>query len=795
MNKLHLLAVVFLMLIAAACYAQQEAVSKSSNAIPYPLDEWKGSQGKTLADSKPYFVGPRKATEGSPNVLVIMLDDAGYSNAGSYGGAMKTSAFDRIAAEGIKYTHMTVAAVCSPTRGALLTGHNIHTIGTGIISEFATGYPGYNSQMDYTTPSIARILKDNGYATAAFGKWHNTPMEEASPVGPFDAWPTGMWGFEYFYGFLGGETNQFHPLLYENNTAIETPKTNADGSTYHLSHDMADQAIRYLDNWQGLRDAPFFIYYTPGAIHAPLHVPKEWRDKYKGKFDQGWDVYRKEVLARQKKLGLVPEDTQLVPRPESIPVWESFGEEGRKFLSRQMEINAAFMEHVDFHIGRVIDHLEEMGELDNTLVIYLTADNGATAEGTPTGTVSELLMQNGFPPLTMEKQLELLEEYGGLEAWGGPHMNNHYSVAWAWSTSTPFQWTKQMASHFGGTVSATAIRYPEKIKAKGEWRRQFQNVTDIFPTILEVTGVPAPDYVNGQKTIERPGKSLTYAWNNAEAKTNHPTQYFEMTGYMGVYHEGWTLAGVPYRIPWSVDPQALSKFDPLNTQWELYHIDKDPAQSVNVADQYPEKVKELEAVFWKEAEKYDVYPVGGSMGRTLQPESNPQGVAKKHWELTTNVYRVPELAGPYIKSNNYEVNAYITADKTTEGVIYAVGDRMGGQTLFIKDGKLRYSFSTLGLYWHDFDGDVKIPQGEVKITLKHTMKEARLNGPSLVELFINEQKVGEVNIKATVYGAYTAHETFDIGRDEGMPVNREYEDKGKFMFTEGQLHKVVFDIE
>ena len=301
--------------------------------------------------------------------------------------------------------------------------------------------------------------------------------------------------------------------------------------------------------------------------------------------------------------------------------------------------------------------------------------------------------------------------------------------------------------------------------------------------------------MNGQKTIERPGKSLSYAWDNPDAKTNHPTQYFEMTGFMGIYHEGWTLAGKPYRIPWSVDPEAMAKFDPFNTEWELYNIDDDPSQSVDLADKYPEKVKELEAIFWKESEKYDVYPVGGSLGRVLQPESNPASVAKKHWELTTNVYRVPELAGPFIKSNNYTVNAYITADDTTEGVIYAVGEHMGGQTLFIKDGKLRYSFSTLGLYWQDFDGDVKIPHGEVKITLKHTMKEQRLNGPSQVELYINDEKVGELDIKATVYGTYTAHETFDIGRDEGLPVNNEYKEKGKFIFTKGQLHKVVFDIE
>jgi arylsulfatase A-like enzyme len=488
---LKFIKVSYWLLVSALAYScvNQHDRGVESNAIPYPLEKWKGVQGKTLAESKPYFVGPHKAPQGAPNVLIVMLDDAGYSNAGSYGGAIKTPTFDRKGDEGIRYTHKSVCAVSSPTRGALLTGYNNHTIGLGNITAFAVGYPGYNAQMDYSTPSLAKVLTDNGYATAAFGKWHNTPMEEASPVGPFQSWPTGMWGFEYFYGFLGGETNQYHPLLYENTTPIESPKTNADGSPYHLTQDLADKTIKWIDNWKVLRQSPFFIYFAPGAIHAPLQVPREWSDKYKGKFNQGWDVYREEVLARQKKSGLVPEKTKLVPRPESIPAWDSFSEEGHAYLSRQMKVNAVYLEHADYQVGRVIDYLRQLGELDNTLVIYLTADNGATAEGTPTGTSSELLMQNGFPPLTMDQQLQLLKQYGGLEEWEGPHLNNHFSVAWAWSTSTPFQWTKQIASHFGGTAAATAIRYPKMIKARGEWRRQFQNVTDIFPTILEVTGI------------------------------------------------------------------------------------------------------------------------------------------------------------------------------------------------------------------------------------------------------------------------------------------------------------------
>jgi arylsulfatase A-like enzyme len=398
-----------------------------SNAIPYPLEEWKGVQGKTLADSKPDFIGQPKAPEGAPNVLVIMLDDGGYSSATSYGGVMRTPTFDRLGDEGIRYTHMSVAAVCSPTRGSLLTGYNIHQIGTGIISEFATGYPGYNSQIDYSTPSIAKILTDNGYATAAFGKWHNTPMEEASPAGPFESWPTGIWGFEYFWGFLGGETNQFHPLLYENTTAIETPKPMPMDRNSIFPRAWP---TRPSSGWTTGKACGMFPSLCT-THRVPFMRPSRCRksgatNTRDSSMTAGTPTGRSNWNARKNWAG--SRRCQMVDWPEVLPQWDSFSEEGKRYLSRQMEVNAAFLEHVDYHIGRVIDHIEEMGELDNTLVIYLTADNGCTAEGTPTGTFSELLMQNGFPPLTMEQQLEKLEEFGGLDAWGGPHMANHYSV-------------------------------------------------------------------------------------------------------------------------------------------------------------------------------------------------------------------------------------------------------------------------------------------------------------------------------------------------------------------------------
>jgi arylsulfatase A-like enzyme len=542
--------------------------------------EWKGVQGKTLAEKgtqKPDFIGQPKAPEGAPNVLVIMLDDAGYSSATSYGGVMRTPTFDRIGDEGIRYTHMSVAAVCSPTRGSLLTGYNIHQIGTGIISEFATGYPGYNSQIDYTTPSIAKILTDNGYATAAFGKWHNTPMEEASPAGPFESWPTGIWGLNISGVSWAARPTSSIPYY------TKTPRPLTPRKPMPMDQNFISPRawpIRPSSGWTtgkacGMRRSLCTTHRVP--FMRPSRYPKSGATSTKdSSMTAGMPTGPSNWNARKNWVWF-PKTPKWWTGRKSIPTWDSFSEEGKRYLSRQMEVNAAFLEHVDYHIGRVIDHIEEMGELDNTLVIYLTADNGCTAEGTPTGTFSELLMQNGFPPLTMEQQLEKLEEFGGLDAWGGPHMANHYSVAWAYASSTPFQWTKQMASHFGGTMSATAIRYPKAIEAKGEWRRQFQNVTDLVPTILEVTGVPAPDYVNGQKRKEYPGKSLTYAWNNPDAKTNHPTQYFEMLGFMGLYHDGWTIAGKPYRIPWSVDPAAMANFDPLNTEWELYNINEDPS--------------------------------------------------------------------------------------------------------------------------------------------------------------------------------------------------------------------------
>lgn len=777
-------------------YAQQPVATatKLEQRIPEQLPAWKGTIGKTLKDSKPYFLPSKKAPPGAPNVLLVMLDDGGWSHMSAFGGPINTLGFDRIAREGLRYTHVGTTALCSPTRASLLTGHNHHALGAGVITEFSAGYPGYNNLMDDSRASIAKILGANGYATSAFGKWHNTPADQASPVGPFQNWPTGRWGFEYFYGFLSGETNQFHPLLVQNTTSIETPKTNADGSPYHLTHDLADQAIRWLDNWQALREAPFFMYWAPGAVHAPIHVPEDWRDKYKGKFDHGWDAYRVEAFERQKKLGLFPKDAKLPPRPDSIPNWDDYTDKERAFLARQMEVAAAFVEHTDFHAKRLIDHLEQMGQLDNTLVIYLSSDNGASSEGTLSGSFSEILMQNGFPPLSLAKQMEMVDHYGGLEAWGGPEMNNHYPAAWAWAANSPYPWVKQVASHFG-TMASTAIRYPKLIKDAGGIRRQFHHVTDIVPTILEVTGVPKPDEVNGIKQRPLDGASMAYSFTNEKAPTSHPTQYFEMLGYRGVYHQGWMASAVPYRVPWTSDEAALAKLDVENGKWELYDIDGgDWTQAVNVADKHPDKLKELRAIFEQEAKRNNVYPIGGSFAKLAQPESDPQlGAAKNRWVLNANVYRVPELSGPNLKSRDFKVTADLQVGEKTEGVIFATGDLMGGMTLYIKDRKLKFFYSMLGLYTYEVASNIDVPEGEVMVELTHTMIEKKPSGSAHVEILINGKKAGETNLKVTVPGAFSAHEPFDVGRDSGSPVTRDYKDHGLFNFT-GRIKQVVFDL-
>jgi arylsulfatase A-like enzyme len=545
-------------------------------------------------------IRPLRPPKGAPNVLIVLLDDAGFGSSSAFGGPCKTPTAELLASEGLKYNRFHTTALCSPTRQAMLTGRNHHAVGMGGITEIATGSPGYNSILPNTCSPLARTLKLNGYATAQFGKCHEVPAWETSPAGPFDAWPTGGGGFEYFYGFIGGEANQWYPSLYEGTTPIEVKHTPEEG--YHLMEDMTDKAINWIGQQKALiPDKPFFVYFAPGAVHAPHHVPKEWADKYKGKFDQGWDKLREEIFARQKTLGVIPQDCKLTPRHKEIPAWDEMPAALKPVLIRQMEIYAGFFEYTDHHIGRLVDALKKLNLLDDTLIYLIIGDNGSSAEGTIQGTYNEMINFNGAAALETPEFL-----MARLDKLGGPESYNHYAVGWAHALDTPYQWTKQVASHWGGTRNGTIVHWPKGITEKGEVRSQFHHVIDVAATILEAAGLPAPTFVNGVQQRPLDGVSMLYSFNDADAAEQHETQYFEMLGNRGIYHKGWT-AVTRHSTPWLLLGQKLPAFD--DDSWELYDTSKDWSQANNLAEEMPEKLHELQRLWLIEAVRYNVLPL------------------------------------------------------------------------------------------------------------------------------------------------------------------------------------------
>ena len=546
-------------------------------------------------DTKYPPIDPLRPPKGAPNVLLVLLDDVGFGASSAFGGPIHTPTAERLATNGLKYTRFHTTALCSPTRQALLTGRNHHTVGMAAVTELATSAPGYNSIRPYSCAPIAETLKLNGYSTAQFGKCHEVPVWETSPMGPFRQWPTGS-GFEYFYGFVAGETNQYYPAIYEGTIPVKPGKTPEQG--YHFTEDMTDKAIAWVRQQKALMpDKPFFIYFAPGATHAPHHVPKTWIDKYKGKFDQGWDKLREETLARQKRLGIVPENAALTARPKEIPSWQAVDEALKPILSRQMEVYAAFLEHVDHNIGRLVDSLEDLGVLDDTLIYYIIGDNGASAEGIPKGTFNESFVLNCVELETVDFMTSRIDQFGG------PHSYNHYAVGWAHAMDTPYQWTKQVASHWGGTRNGTIVHWPRGIEAKGEIRAQFHHVIDVVPTIMECAGLPEPIIVNSSQQKPYEGVSMKYSFENAHAPERHTTQYFEMFVNRGIYHNGWT-AVTRHSTPWSFETPVA--FD--DDVWELYAPD-DWTQARNIAKDNPKMLRELQRLFLIEAAKHNVLPL------------------------------------------------------------------------------------------------------------------------------------------------------------------------------------------
>jgi arylsulfatase A-like enzyme len=710
--------------------------------------------------------------KGAPNVLIILIDDVGFGASSAFGGPCQTPNAERLAAGGLKYTRFHTTALCSPTRQALLTGRNHHSVGMGGITEIATGAPGYCSVLPNTAAPLAKTLKLNGYATAQFGKCHEVPVWQTSPAGPFNAWPTGGGGFEYFYGFIGGEAHQWYPSLYEGTNPIEIKKTPEEG--YHFMEDMTDKAIGWIGQQKVLiPDKPFFVYFAPGATHAPHHVPKEWADKYKGEFDGGWDKLREETFARQKKLGVIPADAQLTARHKEIPAWDEMPDALKPVLRRQMEVYAGFLAYADHHVGRLLDALKTYQILDDTLVYYIIGDNGASAEGTLNGTFNEMINFNGAADLeTPEFLMERLDKLGGPESY------NHFAVGWAHAMNTPYQWTKQVASHWGGTRNGTIVHWPKGIKAKAELRSQFHHVIDVAPTILEAAGIPQPDSVDGikQKAIE--GVSMLYSFNDAKAAEQHETQYFEMFGNRGIYHKGWT-AVTRHKTPWLMVGEKVPRFDDDN--WELYDTNKDWSQANNLAKQMPDKLHELQRLWLIEATRYDVLPLDDRGAERLNPDlaGRPVLIRGNSQILFGGMGRLSENSIVSIKNKSHSVTADIEVPASgAEGVIIAQGGNIGGWVLYAKAGKLKYCYNLLGIHHFFVESDSKIPAGQHQVRMEFAYAGGGLGNGGTATLFIDGKRVGDGKVAATAAMVFSADDGCDVGQDTGSPVSPDYGPRG-----------------
>jgi arylsulfatase len=710
--------------------------------------------------------------QGAPNILVILIDDAGFGSSSAFGGPCQTPNAEKLAARGLKYNRFHTTALCSPTRQALLTGRNHHSVGMGGITEIATGAPGYCSVLPNTASPVARTLKLNGYATAQFGKCHEVPVWETSPAGPFDAWPTGGGGFEYFYGFIGGEAHQWYPSLYEGTTPIEVDKTPEEG--YHLMEDMTDKAIDWIGQQKALiPDKPFFVYFAPGATHAPHHVPKEWADKYKGQFDAGWDKLREETFARQKQLGVIPQDCQLTARPPQIPAWDEMPEDLKPVLRREMEVYAGFLEYTDHHVGRLLDTLERLHLLDDTLVYYIIGDNGASAEGTLNGTYNEMINFNGAAALETPEFL-----MARLDKLGGPESYNHYAVGWAHAMNTPYQWTKQVASHWGGTRNGTIVSWPNGIKSKGEMRTQFHHVIDVAPTLLEAAGLPQPIAVNGVQQMPIEGVSMLYSFDDAAAAEQHETQYFEMFGNRGIYHKGWT-AVTRHKTPWILQGEVVPPFD--DDVWELYDTSKDWSQAHDLSKEMPEKLHELQRLWLIEATRYNVLPLDDNVGARLDSDRAGRPVLIKGTSqlLFGSMGRLSENSVINVKNKSHAVTAEIEVPEAgAEGVIIAQGGNIGGWALYAQGGKLKYCYNLLGINYFYVEAASPLPAGEHQVRMEFAYAGGGLGKGGTVCLYVDGNQVGEGTVAATAAAVFSADDGCDVGQDTGAPVSQDYGPRG-----------------
>ena len=757
----------------------------SGKQLPPPDPKFGGVAKESASDSKPWWpprVVPRK---GAPNVLLIMTDDSGYGVPSTFGGVIPTPALDRVAKNGLRYTHMHSTALCSPTRAALITGRNHHSAGFGVISEMATGFPGYDSVITRDKATVGKILADNGYATSWFGKNHNTPTYQIGPSGPFDQWPSGM-GFQYFYGFMGGETNQWQPYLFRDHTQIY-PWVGKPG--WNLITGMADEAIGYMrDLHASAPEQPFFVYYVPGGTHSPHHPTKEWIDKISkmNLFDKGWNDLRETILANQKKLGVVPADTQLTPWPDDLPKWDSLSGEQKKLYIKQADVFAAYAAYTDHEIGRVIQEVEDLGKLDNTLVIYINGDNGCSAEGTLTGAFNTYCGYNGMTEVPLKVNM------AHYDNWGLSGTDPHFAVPWAWAFDTPFKWTKQVASHFGGTRQGMAISWPARIKDKGGMRHQFHHVIDVVPTILEAAGIPAPETVDGIKQAPVEGVSMVYTFDkaNADAPSKRKTQYFEMVGNRGIYHDGWYACTTPAITPWS--PILGVKLPDVLTgyKWELYNLEKDYSQYNDLAAKEPATLKELQEVFLKEAAKYQVFPLDNStFSRFLTPR--PSATAgRSEFTYTGEIIGITTGNAPPILGRSFTITADIEVPKDgVEGMIVTHGGLTNGYGLYVVKGKPVFTYNVLDIDRFRWAAPKELAPGKHMIEFAFTYDGPGAAKGSTGVLKVDGKEVEAKKIPRTIAFTMALDETFDVGADTRTGVNPD-DYQVPFRFT-GKLIKVT----
>ena len=767
--------------------ASRTRVPVDGSVLPFPPSPSGSVAGRTMQESVYSPLPPEKRLpDDAPNILIVLIDDAGPAMPDVFGGDVHTPTLGRILGDGIGYNRFHTTAMCSPTRASLLTGRNHHRVGSGSIAEFANDWDGYSGVIPRSSALQAEVLRQYGYATAAFGKWHNTPADETSEAGPFDNWPTGL-GFEYFYGFLAGEASQYEPNLVRNTTVVLPPKTPEEG--YHLSEDLAEDAIGWLRTHKALQpDKPFYMYWATGAIHGPHHVPKEWADKYAGKFDDGWDAYRERAFERAKEKGWIPENAQLTPRHPTMAAWDDIPEAEKPFQARLMEVCAGFGEHADVQAGKVIEEIDRLGYGDNTLVVYIWGDNGSSGEG-QAGTISELLAHNMIPT-TIEQHIDALDALGGLDVLGSPLVDNMYHAGWAWAGSAPYRGMKLLASHFGGTRNPMAIRWPDRIEADASPRPQFHHCNDLVPTIYELLGIRPPNTVNGVPQDPIDGVSLAYTFDDPDAEGRLRTQYFEVFGSRSIYHDGWIASAVGPRLPWVTerDPKIL-RWTPDDDAWELYHLDADWTQANDLADEMPDKLAQMKEIFLIEAAKNKVLPIGGGLWVPVMHPELKVAPPYTEWVFPGDLVRLPEISAPKLGSTPSVVTIEGDIPSDANGVLYKLGANSGGLTLFVEDGVLVYEYNLFIVQRTQIRSTKQLPAGRVRIGIETTYVEAGPGAPLHVVLTVDGATVADGIVPISAPLGFTANDCLDIGQALGSPVSLDYRDKAPFAFN-GTIHQV-----